>query len=151
MAKIINKTAFQLKFAIYRADGLLLSADTPKIDTGTCLKVKEGDTKGIDWFIVLVFLKDSIIPPAVNITQQVSGVGVTLGLSISSGGSGVGFTLGVNTVGTETFSVPLAGQVIGDNDNYELSQSGLQFIFTKLQTDPSCDKVKTISDIINRN
>ncbi|MBI4854939.1 MAG: hypothetical protein HY819_24330 [Acidobacteria bacterium] len=151
MATIKNNTTFKLKFAAYRADGLLLSNDTPVLESGECVEVSGGDTKGIDWFMMLVFLKDSIIPPSLNVTQQTQGSGITIGISAVAGGTGGGLTVGVNTVGTINFSTPLAGQVVADGQFYNLEKTGsLQLSFQKLDTEPSCRAKKMISNIINR-
>lgn len=148
MAIIKNSTSFKLKFAVYRADGLLMSNTTPVLESGDCLEVNGGDTKGIDWFILLIFLKDSVIPPAVNVTQQTQGVGVTLGLTVAEIG---GFTIGVNIVGTTNFSTPLAGKTIGDNDRLKLEKtSSLQLSFLDLDASSTCSNTHQISSLINR-
>lgn len=151
MATIRNNTTFTLKFAAYRADGLLLARDTPTVDGGECLNVRGGDTKGIDWFILLVFLKDSKVPPAVNITQAVSGVGVTLGVSVVGSGTGGGLTLGVNTVGTIAFSTPLAGHMVQDTDFFKIENRDGQLVFNADPTEPDCSDTKQLGDLIERD
>jgi hypothetical protein len=151
MATIRNNTSFTLKFAAYRADGLLLASDTPTLGGGECLDVRGGDTKGIDWFILLIFLKDSKIPPAVNITQAVSGVGVTLGVSVVGSGTGGGITLGVNTVGTIAFSTPLAGHVVQDGDFFKIEARGGQLVFNADPSAPDCSDTKKLGGIIKRD
>lgn len=150
MATIRNNTNFTLKFAAYRADGLLLASDTPTLGGGECLDVAGGDTKGIDWFILLVFLKDSKVPPAVNITQAVSGVGVTLGVSVVGSGTGGGITLGVNTVGTIAFSTPLAGHVVQDTDFFKIEDRGGQLVFNADPDQPQCSDTKQLGNVIRR-
>lgn len=148
MAKIQNKTGFQLKFVAYRADGLRLSMDAPKLDNGDCLQIQGSDTAGFDWSILLVFLPDSNVPPAVSVIQAVSGLGVSFGANIL----GTGGSIGVNTVSTVEFSTPLAMHVIGDDTDYLVQMSGTSVEFnaaTPSSPVSNCKDTKQLGDKID--
>lgn len=149
MGKFQNKSSFQLKVAVYRADGLKLSNDTPKLGTNDCFQLKGSDTNAFDWAILLVFLQDSIVPPAVNVSQVTQGFGISLGANVVAAGTGGGFSIGVSTVNTVAFSTPLGMHVVSDDDNFEIDVNQGQIVFTKVDDVSNCADTKTLDGKID--
>jgi hypothetical protein len=149
MGKFQNKSSFQLKLAVYRADGLKLSNDTPKLGTKDCFELQGSDTSGFDWAILLVFLKDSLVPPAINVSQTTEGFGITLGANVVAAGTGGGFSIGVSTVSSVQFSTPLGMHVVSDDDNFEFTVNQGQIVFTKVDDVSDCADTKKLDSIID--
>ncbi len=111
-----NNLDVDVQFVTFRADGLPLKQDGPVIPPGVSRNVDTRQAFDLDWFIVLAFMKDAVIPPRLEVTQAVegSGGGASVGLTIG----GTGGSIGAQGSKTETvyFSSGVAALTVGQAD-----------------------------------
>ena len=88
MAVFINSTKHVVQMVGYRADGLIFDQDAPEIAPGQARYINKEHFGDNDWYFVIAYMKDAVVPDRIGVTQAVSGGGAGLGVTISgSGGS----------------------------------------------------------------
>jgi hypothetical protein len=142
---IQNQTQYDFRFVPYRLDGIVLEEDVPKINPGECFHLKNHKFKEIDAVIVLAFLKDSEIPPAVGVKEAMTGSSGGGGFEISIAGFGFGLSGDGGKTKTKEYSSPIAHHVMGRNEAFifqETDPERHKYHFIKSPEELQCSKIR---------